>query len=518
MSMLADRPEPRVFLSHASENEEVAQTLCRELEGRGIKCWISSRDIPLGAEYGDGIMEAIHSSSFMIVLLSEAALRSGFVKREVERATSLGKTLLPVFLEKVHLTGTLEFMLALPHWTHLESCHTDPVVLDQLADRIKGIDTSRGDPVRPSAPSSAKPSSLLWAAVVAVVVCGGLLLRQYMHRTSATGSRTEQPAIVAAGIGGEGLQSILVQALKLHRNGKTDEATRLLGSLKPTGGESRLLAAVTAYLDRGREAQRQEQLRALIDTIAARKGKDNEVVQSSGARPRVLACLGPVEAAGAEASDAALLFRIALRSALEETGRFRVVERDALEDVLKEMDLGSSDLADARAASVVGRLLPASLLLMGNAVASGDSLVCYLRLVDTETGEVLQSYKQPVRRQEPFDPIVVSLADRIATDIVGRRPLRAAVESNAPEGLQVALGRFHGVAGGTVFEIFPREAGASPSSPELPKGSGLGYAAVEKVGEMSSAMLPRWNGAAPAADRSLMVVETPSNRPTAARL
>jgi hypothetical protein len=29
-----------VFLSYASQDAEIANTVCRELEGRGIRCWI----------------------------------------------------------------------------------------------------------------------------------------------------------------------------------------------------------------------------------------------------------------------------------------------------------------------------------------------------------------------------------------------------------------------------------------------------------------------------------------------
>jgi hypothetical protein len=38
-----------VFLSYASHDAEIANTVCRELESRGIRCWIAPRDVAPGA-------------------------------------------------------------------------------------------------------------------------------------------------------------------------------------------------------------------------------------------------------------------------------------------------------------------------------------------------------------------------------------------------------------------------------------------------------------------------------------
>jgi hypothetical protein len=40
-----------VFLSYASRDTEVANTVCRELESRDIRCWIAPRDVAPGALY-----------------------------------------------------------------------------------------------------------------------------------------------------------------------------------------------------------------------------------------------------------------------------------------------------------------------------------------------------------------------------------------------------------------------------------------------------------------------------------
>jgi hypothetical protein len=40
-----------VFLSYASRDTDIANTVCRELESRGIRCWIAPRDVAPGALY-----------------------------------------------------------------------------------------------------------------------------------------------------------------------------------------------------------------------------------------------------------------------------------------------------------------------------------------------------------------------------------------------------------------------------------------------------------------------------------
>ena len=37
-----------IFISHATRDRVVAQTLCEALENRGFDCWVASRDIGPG--------------------------------------------------------------------------------------------------------------------------------------------------------------------------------------------------------------------------------------------------------------------------------------------------------------------------------------------------------------------------------------------------------------------------------------------------------------------------------------
>ena len=75
-----------VFISYSSLNKDAAQAICHILEQNEIRCWMAPRDIPPGSEYGDLIDEAIKSSTVVVVLFSETAAKSLWVKGELNIA------------------------------------------------------------------------------------------------------------------------------------------------------------------------------------------------------------------------------------------------------------------------------------------------------------------------------------------------------------------------------------------------------------------------------------------------
>ncbi|HEX2459792.1 MAG TPA: TIR domain-containing protein [Vicinamibacterales bacterium] len=104
------------FISYASDDREKAHEICRNLEARGLTCWIAPRDVRAGREYADEIVTGIEKSACLIVLLSKAANASAFVCREVERAVANHKPIFPVRLEAVMPDGGLELFISGTHW------------------------------------------------------------------------------------------------------------------------------------------------------------------------------------------------------------------------------------------------------------------------------------------------------------------------------------------------------------------------------------------------------------------
>ena len=123
-----------IFISHSSKDHEIAMSICRDLESRGIRCWISSRDIQGGEGYQDSIDRAIRSASAMILVFSSRANESPEIKKELALASTRNVTVVPVRAENVMPTGALEYELITRQWIDLFDDRQDG--LARLVQRI----------------------------------------------------------------------------------------------------------------------------------------------------------------------------------------------------------------------------------------------------------------------------------------------------------------------------------------------------------------------------------------------
>jgi len=126
------------FISYSSNDKPAADATCAVLEGAGVRCWIAPRDIRTGAEYGGAIIDAIDHCRVMILVFSSSANASQQIHREIERAVSKGIPILPVRIEEVKPTKSMEYFLGAIHWL---DALTPPLEqhLHKLADTVKAM-------------------------------------------------------------------------------------------------------------------------------------------------------------------------------------------------------------------------------------------------------------------------------------------------------------------------------------------------------------------------------------------
>ena len=89
-----------------------------------------------------------------------------------------------------------------------------------------------------------------------------------------------------------------------------------------------------------------------------------------------------------------------LRTTLMETGKYTVVERGMLEQVMKEQKLGQSGVIDQNTAVGIGKILGAQLVAVGSVVKMGESYTLNIRFVDVATGEVVSGKKLTAQSRE----------------------------------------------------------------------------------------------------------------------
>jgi adenylate cyclase len=148
-----------VFLSYAAADKATALEVVKGLEDHGIRCWIAPRDIPAGSEYGEQIIEAVKGARVFVVIFSASANTSPHVRREVERAVSAEKTIVPFRIENVEPTGAMEYALGNTHWLDALSRPLGPHIATLLAtaQRMLGIGT-REPAASPLPAGAARPS------------------------------------------------------------------------------------------------------------------------------------------------------------------------------------------------------------------------------------------------------------------------------------------------------------------------------------------------------------------------
>jgi hypothetical protein len=126
------------FISYSSHDKTAADAACAVLEGAGIRCWIAPRDIMAGGEYGAAIIDAIDRCKVMVLIFSSSANESQQIRREIERAVSKGVAIVPVRIEEVVPTKSMEYFLGAIHWL---DALTPPIErhLQKLGDTVRAI-------------------------------------------------------------------------------------------------------------------------------------------------------------------------------------------------------------------------------------------------------------------------------------------------------------------------------------------------------------------------------------------
>jgi curli biogenesis system outer membrane secretion channel CsgG len=98
--------------------------------------------------------------------------------------------------------------------------------------------------------------------------------------------------------------------------------------------------------------------------------------------------------AGASPSDLGELLSVEVIKAIQESGRYSVIERERLFMALEELNLGSTALVDENTRLKLGQLSSAQLMVFGGYQVIGDTMRLDLRLVDVETGRIRKAVKK----------------------------------------------------------------------------------------------------------------------------
>lgn len=128
-----------IFISYSSKNQPSADALRKLFNTEGIKTWMAPGDIPAGSSYMKEITNALKNCSCLLLLLSSASQNSTWVLREVERAISYKKAIIPVQIESVILNDEFELVLGPYHVVAVQKIDPNSIDVRKVLNSIKSI-------------------------------------------------------------------------------------------------------------------------------------------------------------------------------------------------------------------------------------------------------------------------------------------------------------------------------------------------------------------------------------------
>ncbi len=117
-----------VFISYARRDYEKVRDVAAALGARGVSLWLDQAAIDGGQHYGLEIARGIKQSCVLLLMCSDAALRSRNVNQEIMLAWRYERPYLPLLLEPVSFPEQVEYFLEGCQWIELHEPACDRMV------------------------------------------------------------------------------------------------------------------------------------------------------------------------------------------------------------------------------------------------------------------------------------------------------------------------------------------------------------------------------------------------------
>ncbi|MBQ6774227.1 MAG: toll/interleukin-1 receptor domain-containing protein [Synergistaceae bacterium] len=99
-----------VFVSHSSEDYDDVMKWVNLIETKGLKCWISERDLSDDcSSWPKEIMNALFNSDSVLLYLTRSSADSGQVENEISNASNKGMNVVPLIAEDFEIPDRLKY-------------------------------------------------------------------------------------------------------------------------------------------------------------------------------------------------------------------------------------------------------------------------------------------------------------------------------------------------------------------------------------------------------------------------
>jgi CHAT domain-containing protein len=151
---------------------------------------------------------------------------------------------------------------------------------------------------------------------------------------------------------------------------------------------------------------------------------------------------------------------------LQDSKRVRVIEREIIDKLLRELKLSSSRLADPETTLRIGRILSANLISAGSIVRENNDWQASLRFIETETTSIKGALAEIIETREKKD-----VADMLGREILKKvrevYPLQGKILSFEGNSLVLDIGQRAGVTTGLKMKVLSGAGGAKVGELEI---------------------------------------------------
>ena len=144
------------FISYSTKNQKEADAMRDLFRKNGIDTWMAPYDIPVGSRYAQVVNQALKGCACLVLLLTDEAQNSTWVSKEVERAVSYRRTIVPLQLEAIKLNDEFELYISTDQIMAIPKIDEDRPEVQKMLQAVSVYTGTEGPALYPQ--TSAAPS------------------------------------------------------------------------------------------------------------------------------------------------------------------------------------------------------------------------------------------------------------------------------------------------------------------------------------------------------------------------
>jgi len=154
-----------VFVSYSRDDETRVLDVAAKLRAAGVSLWIDQGGLDGASQWSEQIVNALESAKVLLLMVTEAAVRSDNVAKEVVLVSERKGHILPVYLEPTVIPPTLKYQLAgIQHISYFKGEDPD-TSLNAILRSLERIGVTLAPPQEMKVPTPARETAAATAAI-----------------------------------------------------------------------------------------------------------------------------------------------------------------------------------------------------------------------------------------------------------------------------------------------------------------------------------------------------------------